>query len=460
MISQFRLNTWYKIFLLVTIAVCIGSWGCKTAATSVGTRPVTVTSLGSRQAATRTDMTRDELEEAVRRFADRFLAQMQLALDQIGQLADTPNKRWIYRGFVKASSSTVLNIAIGPDAVTNLFDMMVLTMLMRLQIEEYWIPTEFTGEEGQGLLQTVRDLEEDIWTVADKVLLPDQKASLRVLVDDWHDKHPDQHYPWGIRFDEFSGQRAASLEKVKETGGLLRQISKTRETVEELEKFGERILFYVQRVPRIASDQAMFSLTEIFKQEEVAQLFTDVDRLNTTLERYANLGEKLPGEQFAAIDQILEGLERERAALTQDLFDKQPELQELLGELQQTFAAADQLVGNIDQLTGRFDKGDDKGEPKKQSKPMDINEVRQVIQEASLTIGGLTEFVGAVDDLMASPAWEQRIPDALKVAEELEKDINKLLNRIFLLAALLIFIFFCLLLAYRFVATRMKRQQI
>ncbi len=434
MINQLRFNKWCKIFLLVTITVCVGSWRCKTAATSVGTRPVTVASLGSRQATTTSDMTRDELEEAVRRFADRFLAQMQLALDQAGQLADTPNERWVYRGFVKASNSTVVNIAIGPDAVTNLFDMMVLTMLMRLQIEEYWIPTLFTEDKGQGLLQTIYDLEEDIWTVADKVLTSDQKATLRVLIDEWHVKHPDQHYPWGIRFDEFSGQRAASLEKVKETGGLLRQISKTRETVEELEKFGERILFYVQRVPRIASDQAMFSLAEIFQQEELAQLIANVDSFSSTLDRFADLGEKLPGERLAAIDQIMEGLERERVALTQDLFDKQPELQELLGELQQTFAAADQLVGNINQLTGRFDKG----EPKKEGKPLDINEVRQVIQEASLTVGGLTEFVGAVDDLMASPTWEQRIPDALKVAEEIEKDINKLLNRVFLLAALLI----------------------
>jgi hypothetical protein len=243
---------------------------------------------------------------------------------------------------------------------------------------------------------------------------------------------------------------------VKETGGLLRQISKTRETVEELEKFGERILFYVQRVPRIASDQAMFSLAEIFQQEELAQLIANVDSFSSTLERFADLAEKLPGERLAAIDQIMEGLERERVAITQDLFDKQPELQELLGELQQTFAAADQLVGNINQLTGRFDKG----EPKKEGKPLDINEVRQVIQEALLTVGGLTEFVGAVDDLMASSAWEQRIPEVLKIVEEIDQDFSKLLNRVFLLAALLIILFFSLMLAYRFAATRMKRQQI
>ena len=64
------------------------------------------------------------------------------------------------RGAAKkmASQETVVDIAIGPNAVENLLDMLVLATLTRQEVESYWVPEYFGEEHGEGLLRAFRDL--------------------------------------------------------------------------------------------------------------------------------------------------------------------------------------------------------------------------------------------------------------------------------------------------------------
>lgn len=145
-------------------------------------------------------------------------------------------------------------IAIGRNAVTNLLNMMVLTTLGRMVIEDYWLPEVWGEEKGKRLLAASIALEEDIWTVANDVLTADQQKARLSMIADWHAQNPDQIYPWLMRMSMFSGQRAAQLSKIKKTGGLMKEVRAARETAEEVREMGERSLFYIQRAPRITSD--------------------------------------------------------------------------------------------------------------------------------------------------------------------------------------------------------------
>ena len=179
-------------------------------------------------------MTREELEDHVRRFADRYITRIAIAVNDLSAKTTSDEHRRLMHDWKTVSQTAIVDMAIGANAVTNLLDMMVTTRLSRLVVESYWIPEVFGEELGMPFLKAFVDLENDIWLVADDVLTSQHQEDLRVLVDRWHAENPDQIYPWYVRLSNFSGQRSASLAAVQQSGGLLSEVARAREAAEEI----------------------------------------------------------------------------------------------------------------------------------------------------------------------------------------------------------------------------------
>jgi len=265
---------------------------------------------------------REQLQVEIMRYGDRFSARMSLEADRIMDKASTPELRSFATGWKLACQTAVVEIAVGPNAVENLLDMMVLASLTREEVETYWVP-EFLGTElGQGLLKASRLLEEEIWEGSKRVLTPEQQDDLRSLIHEWNQQHPDQHYFWSVRFGGFTDQRAVDLQRVEQTGGLLGEIAQTRETAVEMREFGERVMYYMQRAPNLTRLQAEFGARELLMSPEVVQVLDNAERLTRSTERYAAVIEKFPTERDAAIVQMFNELSREREAAIIQMFDK------------------------------------------------------------------------------------------------------------------------------------------
>jgi len=253
---------------------------------------------------------RQQLEVEVRRFADRYSAVTSLEADRIMDRAGTPELRWFSTGWKLSIRSAVLDIAVGPNAVENLLDMLVLTTLTRQDLETHWVPKFLGPKLGQGLLNMAVRQENDIWEISKSVLTPQHLADLRELIQEWRNSNPDEHYSFGIRFAGFSGQRAQDLARVKETGGLLGEVAQARETVDEIREFSERLLYYLQRAPAVTRLEAEFGLRGLFKSPEFRQLLDNAERITRSTEAYAELARNFPAEREAALNQLIE-LERE-----------------------------------------------------------------------------------------------------------------------------------------------------
>jgi hypothetical protein len=274
------------------------------------------------EAAAKPPIQRQQLETEIMRYGDRYAARMSLEADRIKAKATTPELRWFAAGWKLACQTAVVEIAVGPNAVENLLDMMVLASLTREEVETYWAPKYLGAELGQGLLKASRMLEEEIWEKTKRVLTPEQQNDLRTLIREWNEQHPDQHYFWNIRFSGFTDQRAIDLQRVEETGGLLGEISQTREAAVEIQEFGERVMYYMQRAPNLTRLQAEFGLREVLSMPEVIQVLDNTERLTRSTERYAAMIEKLPAERDAAVVQMFNELSREREAAIIQMFDK------------------------------------------------------------------------------------------------------------------------------------------
>jgi hypothetical protein len=308
--------------LFVSILICASLVaGCVGTPTQPKSQDVTVAKIGAGPDG-RPAMQRQQLEVEIMRYGDRYSARMSLEADRIREKATTPELRRFASGWKLACQTAVVEIAVGPNAVENLLDMMGLASLTREELETYWVPEYLGAELGQGLLKASRMLEEEIWQGSKRILTPEQQNDLRTLIHEWNEQHPDQHYFWSIRFAGFTDQRAIELQSVQETGGLLGEIAQTRETAVEMREFGERVMYYMQRAPNLTRLQAEFGMREMLNTPEMVQVLDNTERLTRSSERYAAVIEKLPAERDAAIVQMFDKLSREREAAIIQMFDK------------------------------------------------------------------------------------------------------------------------------------------
>ena len=323
------------VFAMALISAC--------AANGQQPEQVVIAPLGSGKTVS-SGMTRAELEDHVRRFADRYITRISLATNTVSDDAISDELKRLMHDWKTVSLNSIVQVAIGQNAVTNLLDMMTLTRLSRLVVESYWIPEHLGGELGAVFLTTFVDLEEDIWAVADDVLTPQQKDELRILVDNWHAENPEQYYPWYVRLSDFSGQRAASLAAVQQSGGLLKEVARAREAAEEIQTFGERVLFYLQRAPGLTTNEFESSISSVLSGPEISSLINDTDRFVTTLERLVEIVATLPENRIHAVDQFMDRVGEERQELLQDLSTAEPGLRAILADLQPVLESLERSI--------------------------------------------------------------------------------------------------------------------
>ena len=416
------------IFVTALISAC--------AANGQQPEQVVIAPLGSGSTVS-SGMTREELEDHVRRFADRYFTRMSLAANVLRDRTESDEHRRLMHDWKTVSHAAIVEVASGPNAVTNLLDMMVLTRLSRLVVESYWIP-EVLGEElGADFLQTFVDLEEDIWTVADDVLTEQHQDELRFLVDQWHAENPEQYYPWYVRLSNFSGQRAASLAAVQQSGGLLKEVARAREAAEEIQACGERVLFYLQRAPALTSNQFESTVGSVLGGPEISRLIDDTDRFVATIERLIDLLAALPENRLAVVDQFMDRVGEEREELLQDLSTAEPGLRAVLADLQPVLESLERTV-----VAAKTPN------PNPDARPFDINEYRALVAESAVTAAELRLLIQSVSDLLAGASDASPLVSALVEAE------RTVVDRLFYQMLALIVIFFLALLAYRFVAGR------
>jgi hypothetical protein len=206
------------------------------------------------------------------------------------------------------------------------------------------------------------------------VLTAEKQNSLRALLTEWRRQHLDQHYIWGIRFGQFSGQRAAALEQVVSSGGLLGQVKQTRESIDEVRDLGERTLFYVQRAALLARWQAVGGLYDVLSQPEIQSLLKETERVSASVERLTLTIDKLHEKRLEVIDQMMDRISEERAAFMEQLVDNEDKATKVLTELHGALFASSELIGRVNTLMDKLP------EPDTSNEPLDLQEVRQILR--------------------------------------------------------------------------------
>jgi len=278
-------------------------------------------------------ITQEELRHEIMRFAGRSGERVDDVYFKLEERFQTPKAR---RAALENSSAYVtssLDIAIGPNPEVNMLDMVVFVTLTRIVVEEYWVPKVF-GDEARILVEVFRSIEAEMWSIAGKVLTPQQQKELRDLIRHWRDRDPDRVFVEAVRFGDFAWFMGESeLEKAQEGSGFLGVKGVTRE-VSETRMLAERAMFYAQRVPWIARGMVRLMLFDVAQAPEINQVMTDTGTLAKAMHQTAKMTEELPeliteqreqimkqvtAERKAAIEQVMKGVATQRTATINEL---------------------------------------------------------------------------------------------------------------------------------------------
>jgi len=219
---------------------------------------------------------------------------------------------------------------------------------------------------------------------------------------------------------------------------MLKDVARAREAAEEIQAFGERMLFYMLRAPYLTTNEFESSVGTILNGPNISRLINDTDRFVVALERFIEIVDQLPDDRLAVVDQLMDRVADERRIMFQDMSTAEPNLRALLTDLLPVMESLERALV--------IAKTKNPG-----AKPFDINEYTEIVSETAVTAAELRLLIQSVSELLAGASDASPLIGAIVEAE------RQIVDRLFWLMVVLIIIFFIVLLGYRFIAVRLFR---
>lgn len=296
------------------------------------------------------------------RFADNYAAVVAHAADDFNIKAAQPEARRAATKWKLEQATAAYIDASGPNPVINTLDMVVLATASRM-VMEYNVAEKPFGAAALPVLDTHRMLESNAWSLAGKIMKPEQQQELRDIIQEWRKNNPELRSVAGLRFREFMSAFSKTPPRANSSPTSLfslffldpmASMDPTTAAIEETRNTAERAMYYTQRMPTLLNWQVELLTYELAVQPETKQLLVDAGRLAKSSEVFARTAEQLPkmiGEQReAAIRQVLEGLAPEEKKAKELLGEARALVAEARETLKTGGAAADSVNATLKTL--------------------------------------------------------------------------------------------------------------
>ena len=401
-----------------------------------------------------------EAQQTLLRFADEFSTRMILGVDQLRRGPNALDRAEVLQWKIALGTETCA-IASGPNAVANLLDMTVFVTVIRAALEEHWQPKVF-GESARPMLESCRDAETNIWQFTGRVFKPEQQAELRTASAAWRRQNPLPESVLAARAVGFAAQVAQasqadptkagsvfSLLNVDPLAGMdpaVRELAQTR-------LFAERALYVTRMMPLLLRWQTELLSVNAVEMPAVRQLVTNSTQIAASVERFAAIAEKLPGQLTTERQEILKALEAQEQKLTP-----------LVNEVRQTLTAGSLMSTSLnttlttfDALMKRFGVGETNqaGSPKTNAEPFRIQDYGQTAAQLEAAARQLTELLRTLNQTLGSTNLAQLSAQVGPVVQQAQAGGKELVNYAFWKALLLVAIVLAAALLYRFLCARM-----
>lgn len=280
------------------------------------------------------------------------------------------------------------------------------------------------GPTAIGLQGHFADSERRIWTLVEETLTEQQTELLRELIARWLATGPGGIDIATVRFRNLEGADPADFRKEKTARGLLACVRRWLGEVNTSLLLGERMLFYVERTPRILSQQTDLTLAQIAHDFPIATVRPDFPALTDYLE-------ELPEKVFGRLDEI---------QLPPD--SMWGEVRQTLGGTRELIASSTRLLDSANALTLSLQNTLDRYEAlaKSDPQPGEVElDYQLLIAQLAAALQSLDSAVQGVNVMLAADAAGGSRLEAL--VGELESRSQAMVDHLFYRAALLLGIF-------------------
>ena len=202
------------------------------------------------------------IQSLVMDFSDQYTSAMSAALDDYIAAEPDPAKRVAAQAWKVRYGSAAMTIASSHDPRTNLLDMTVFISAGKWAVDSYWIPKVF-GEKSSRLSDVYRQMDDKIWRLAGRVLTIRQQADLHELIRMWERQNPRAHEVTDVRLRNLDGVHLSTFDDGMAARGILAGVRKLLSRVDNSLLYGERMMFCLERTPRILSQQTDLTLAQI-----------------------------------------------------------------------------------------------------------------------------------------------------------------------------------------------------
>jgi hypothetical protein len=275
----------------------------------------------------RPKITVGELDQLSRNYADRLVARVSTACDEIKR--DSRDER-----VRKRAHELKLSIALAaydivtsegessqlPEAAQHVLDLAILTELNVLRwVDEHAARDMFGERAGEGLAAALSKSREDIPQIESRVMTSQELDRLRTMILQWRQDNPQVEWLSRVRLDVVArGPAGASFtQSLSESFNPLHPVIRE---VDETRLLARQCFFWIKRAPLIADWALEATVSDGLSVPKVAALVQNLTGTLAQLEHAVGTVDKLlePGSQEPAIHSTLSDV-RETLLQARDL---------------------------------------------------------------------------------------------------------------------------------------------
>lgn len=366
------------------------------------------------------------IQREIMDFSDRYVAAIGNAIDTYIAAEPDPAKRVAAQAWKIRFGSASMSIAASADPRSGLLDMTTFISVGKWSVRRYWVPEVF-GSSASSLNDVYTRMDREIWQIAATVLTSQQQNALRDLISAWEDGNPRMHEVADVRLRNLDGVQLRDFDPANTARGILASLRNLLSKVDTSLLYGERVMFYMERTPRILEQQTTLTLTQIAEVFPIT-IQPDLQRLNL-------LVDELPA-------QLQSGIDHNHALI-----------KELLPEVRTTVESGERLAKSLDtttqalrDLTGKIDPSAD---------------YAAYLRETSTALDNLNSSISGLNHLLAKdPATgESRVTELTTLIDQRSSALaDKLFHRALILLAAIFVGLLVLIIAARLLFPRRPPQ--
>jgi len=360
-----------------------------------------------REASSDENLSSGRLQREIMDFSDRYVAAIWQAIDEYVAKETDPTKRVAALMWKIRFGSASMAIAASNDPRSGLLDMTTFISVGKWSVNRYWVPDIF-GDSAAPLNKVYSQMEREIWSLTAEVLTPEQQRALRALIVGWEQGNPQRHEVADVRLRNLDGVQLSDFDPANSARGILASLRKLLSRVDTSLLYGERVMFFMERSPRILEQQTTLTLAQIGQAFPITTIQPDLNRLNLLMD-------ELPLKFQAGIDH--------NQALIKELL---PEVRTTVESGERLSKSLDSTVQALREISGKIDTSVD---------------YTPYLRDTTLAIDHLNETVSGLNRLLE----KDPITGQSKVTELttlIDKSSNSMADKVFERALILLGVFF------------------